>query len=211
MFLFQRVLPDHKKRSLCRKQKQSPGRYNFLSGFTFVEILVVSLILLVVIVALLVTLSTGEFSNTVGSAKAELQSQVRNLMDWIVKDVRQTNLIQINTNNPTGSHIKFKQVTGIENLTGNYTLSTDYVEYTYDGVLGKITRSAVDDSGTVLRSWEFTGITQLPFYSAAGVPLAVNDILTSKKLVVIISGSKQVKGSIQVSFSLAEEVKIRNE
>jgi len=173
--------------------------------------MVVAFLLVILIFALLTTLNTGELSNSISSAKADLQSQARRVMDWIIKDTRQTSLIQINNNNPAGNHIKFKQVTGINNATGDYTLSTDFIEYNYDSDLEQLTRSVVQDDGTVLRSWVFSNITESPFYSTAGVALAADAILTSHKLVAVIAEEKVVNVNLTLSFSLTEEIRIRNE
>lgn len=164
-----------------------------------------------ILAALFYSLTSSEFLSVVSSAKTDLQAEVRQAIDWIAKDVRQTNLIQINTNNPSGSHIKFKKVTGIDNSTGNYALSDNYIEYDYDAVSGDLVRNEVDDGGTILQSWVFHNITQAPFYSSQGVVLAPGDILNSKKLVVVIAGQGQVRSSLTLNFSLTGEVKIRNE
>lgn len=181
-------------------------------GFSLVEILIVALLLTIIVFALLTTLNTGEVSNSVSTAKADLQAKVRQAMDWIIKDVRQTNLIQINTNNPLGNHIKFKQVTGIDGA-GNYALSANYIEYTYNSASQQLTRNEVDDFGVPVpgSSRVFSNITQSPFYSEAGVALAPGAILVSKKLIVVISGENQVNINLTLNFSLTEEVKIRNE
>jgi len=180
-------------------------------GFTIVEVLSVGFILIVVFTALFITLTTGEFSNAVSSAKADLQANVRTAMNSALKDVRQTSLIQINSNAPTPTHIKFKKITGIDNATGNYSLSDNYIEYTYDPASLSLSRDEVDAGGAVLKSQVFNDITEDPFYSDTGVPLAAGGILSSKKLVVVISGQGHVRGNLDLSFSLTEEVKIRNE
>lgn len=181
------------------------------NGFTLVEVLVVVFLLTIILTALALTLTTGQFSNSVGSAKADLQAKVRRITDWIVRDARQTCLIQINNNSPSQDHIKFKKVTGVDEGTGDYTLAANYIEYDYDGSSDTLTRNEVNDAGSVLNSWTFDHITQSPFYAAAGDPLDAGDILSSKKLVVVIAGESQVNSSLTLNFSLTEEVKIRNE
>jgi hypothetical protein len=180
-------------------------------GLSILEALVVSFLMVVVFMALFLSLSTGEFSFSVSIAKADLQAKVRRVMDWIVKDVRQTNLIQINNNDPSINHIRFKKVTGIDNSIGNYTLSSDYVDYDYDSMSGNLTRSEINEVGTTLKSWIFSNITQSPFYTAQGVPLAPGGILTNKKLIIVISAQNQARGSLILDQTLTEEVKIRNE
>lgn len=184
------------------------------NGFTLVEALVVVFLLTIILTALVLTLTTGQSSNSIALAKADLQAKVRRITDWIVRDARQTCLIEINSNTPSQNHIKFKKVTGVNEGTGNYTLAANYIEYDYDAAQDTLTRNEVNDVGVVLNSWEFDHITQSPFYAAQGNPLDAGDILTSKKLVIIIAGQDQitVRGSpLTLSFSLTEEVKIRNE
>lgn len=180
-------------------------------GVSLVEVLVAALILVLIITTLVFTLIAGQSSNTIGAAKTDLQAQVRRIMDWMVKDVRQTSLIQVNNNAPSHGHIKFKTVTGIDNATGDYTLSTDYIEYTYDSDLKTLTRSLVDDAGTVLQTWVFDNITEPPFHSNVDVELVAGGVLDSGKLVIVIAAEKQAKVSLTLNFSLTEEVKIRNE
>jgi len=184
---------------------------NKARAFTLVEVMVCAFILTVIMASLFMVLNIGEFSYPLHSGKIDLQAKVRQVLDWIVRDARQTNLIQINTNAPSVNHIKFKQVTGIDNATGAYTLSANYIEYNYDSVSDNLTRNVVNGSGSLLQSQAFDNITQPPFYAALGNPLDPGDILTSKKLIVIIAGRSQVKNYITLNFSLAEEVKIRNE
>ena len=182
------------------------------TGFSLIEILVVCLILGVILGALFISLTSGDLPNSVNSAMTDLQGKVRLIMDWMIKDVRQTNLIEINSNSPSTDHIKFKKVTGIDNGTGNYTLSADYIDYSYDSVSGELTRSEIDGTtGDILRSLVFDNITQSPFYTDTGVPLVAGGILTSKKLIVVIAGQSQARHSVTLTHTLTQEVKIRNE
>jgi len=178
-------------------------------GFTIVEVLSVSFILITVFAAMFITLTTGEFSNAVSSAKADLQANVRTAMNSVLNDVRQTSLIQINSNNPSAGHIKFKKITGIDNVTGSYSLSANDIEYTYNQSSFSLERSETGPG--VSKVQIFNDITEAPFYSATGVPLEAGGILSSKKLVVVMSGRNHVRGDLDLNFSLTEEVKIRNE
>lgn len=180
-------------------------------SFSIVELLVVVFILGLLITALFLSLTTSEFSHSVTSAKADLQAKIRYVIDWIVKDVRQANLTEINNNNPSGSHVKFRKVMGIDNSTGNYVLSTNYIEYSFDAASEQLLRREVDPAGNILQSWTFSNITKLPFYTAPGVALTEGAILNSGKLIVLIEGQNQFKGSSTITFSLTEEVRIRNE
>jgi prepilin-type N-terminal cleavage/methylation domain-containing protein len=184
---------------------------NKKSAFTLLEILIAAAILSVVLACLFTTLNIGQLSFSMNSAKVELQSYVRLVMDRLVKDVRDTNLLEINNNSPSVDHIKFRKVSGIDNGSGSYTLSANYIEYTYDGNSGVLTRNIIDGSNNILQSLTYNDITQSPFYIASGNPLVANGILTSKSLFIVISAQKQTRGSNVLNFSLTEEVKIRNE
>lgn len=190
-----------------------PGPSN-RDGLSLIEILFVLSILGIVISALFFSLTRGEFSSAVSSAKADLQAKVRSIMEWVTKDVRETNLVQIDTNNPTVDHIKFRKVTGIDD-TGSYTFADHYIEYNYDNTPAQLTRNKIDvTSGAILQSLVFDNITQSPFYVAVGVPLeqspSAGNILFYKKLLIVIAGQSQVKNSLTLNFSLTEEVKVRN-
>lgn len=191
-------------------------------GFTLIEILVVGSILGVVMSGLILTLNTGERSSTITQAKADLQAKVRSIMDLITRDLRQTNLNEINT--PTSvpgiHHIKFKQVTGIDAGTGDYSLSDNFIEYTYDPIALSLTRSIVDDTAAILQSRVFTDITDIRFRSKLdpkAVPpvdeaLAQDTIIDpgSRKLIITIAAQSQAN-RLTLNFSLTEGVKIRNE
>ena len=187
------------------------------NGFTLIEVLFVVSILGIIISALFFSLTRGEFSSAVSSAKADLQAKVRSIMEWVTKDVRETNLVQIDTNNPSVNHIKFRKVTGMDD-TGSYTFADHYIEYNYDNASAQLTRNKIDVlTGTILQSSVFDNIIKSPFYVAAGVPEvpleqspSAGNILFYKKLLIVIAGQSQVKNSLTLNFSLTEEVKVRN-
>jgi hypothetical protein len=72
---------------------------------TNVVFFVVLFIIGIIMMAVLTSLTNEEFSSALSMSKTDLQAKLRLIMDSLVKDVRQTNLIQINTNNPTGDFI----------------------------------------------------------------------------------------------------------
>jgi type II secretory pathway pseudopilin PulG len=162
-------------------------------GLSLIELFVAAGILSLILAALFISITSGDLSSAVSSAKSDLQGKLRLIMDWITKDVRSTNIIEINTNSPSAGYLKFKKVTGIDNITGNYTLSPDYTEYSYNSTSGELTRSEINGTtGEILRTVPFNNITQSPFYTTQGVPLVPGGILT-------------------LNLTLTEEVKIRNE
>lgn len=182
-------------------------------GFTLIEVLVVGFILSVIITGLLMTLIIGDRSISISSAKADLQAKVRSILEMITRDVRQTNLNEINNNAPGVNHIKFKQVIGIDSGTGDYSLSNDYIEYTYDINTRQLTRSIVDGAGAILRSTVFGDITNTTrFRSKENEDLGPNTIIAadSRKLIITIAAQGQAN-RLTLNFYLTEEVKIRNE
>ena len=195
------------KKRILNYRRVLPNALTKSGGFTLIEILVVTFIFAIIMGALIATLNTGQFSSAVGSARADLQAKIRTVIGLIIRDVRQTTLVEINSNTPSQNHIKFRKVTGIDG-SGNYTLDTYYIEYTYNSALKELTRIGYDAAGgEVETTWG--NITESPFYVAAGDPLAANNILTNKKLLIVINGESNAWGSL--AFSLSEEVKIRNE
>lgn len=193
---------------------------NRAGGFTLIEILVVTFIFTIIVGSLMVTLNSGQFSSTVGSARVELQAKLRNIMGLIVRDVRQTKSVEINNNDPRINHIKFKKVTGVDVDIVNKivvpifdTHSIDYEYIPCDAVVQPCTlkRTFRDASDNILQETDWSDITQSPFYVAPGVPLAANNILTNRKLFIVIKGITTVRGRELPPFILSEEVKIRNE
>lgn len=191
------------------------------SGFTIIEALLSSVLLAAIFSALFLTLSIGQLSNPVNSARAELQDHARRLLFWIARDVRDTSSGEIAANSPSSDHIKFRQVEGLDTSTGYYILSSGYIEYVYDSTNKKITRNTLDALGNVLQSWVFENITGSPFFTrdSFGAVVALNSsyLLSSKKLIVDINVEKSVcevkvnQGCLNLTFSLSEEIKIRNE
>jgi prepilin-type N-terminal cleavage/methylation domain-containing protein len=165
-------------------------------GFTLNEVLISVLILGIVLAGLFITLSTGEFSSSVSSAKLEVQAETRRLMDWIVKDVRQTSSSQIANNAPSNSHIKFKVCLGHD--SSNIIWSSDFIEYTYDSSLNRLTRTDYS-SGT---SWNFDNIIAAPFNTS--------ELLTDSKLTVTITVQKQGARIPVITSTLISKIKIRN-
>ncbi|OGX18539.1 MAG: hypothetical protein A3K83_07615 [Omnitrophica WOR_2 bacterium RBG_13_44_8b] len=164
--------------------------------------------------SLFISLNMGQFSFPRNSAKLDLQSEVRLAMDWIEKDVRQAiswNIADV-LNTPSTTHIKFSLWDW--NITTNtWDLSADYIEYSYDGVSGKLTRTIVQGANT--STLEFSNLTEAPFYTTylgqgdPGNTLDAGQLLANNKLIVVIRGQKDVRGAL-IPFHLISEVRIRN-
>lgn len=193
-------------------------KYLFLNkGFTIVEVFCSAIIISFIVGVLFYTLSSGEYSRAASAAKIDVQSEVRRSMDWITRDVRQAVSWDIAeaSNSPSDMHIKFRQVEGWNTTSELLLLSSNYTEYSYDTFNHTVTRRLSDSSNNTIQTWTLNNIMQAPFYTMDGsgsvVSLNGGDLLTSRKLVVLIHGSKPIKGSLNATSVLTEEVKIRNE
>lgn len=188
---------------------------NKKNGFTLIEVLLVGFILSIVLTALILTLTIGDFSHSVDSAKIDLQANVRKTIEWIIKDVRQTTSGEVANNAPSTDHIKFRKVESVNTTTGYYILTSNYTEYNYDSNSDTISRNLISSDGTILQSWNFSDIKQSPFHTVDSdglvVPLNQNDLLTSRKMIVKIISQKNVRASLPLNVRLSSEVKLRNE
>lgn len=192
------------------------GLLNKRKSFTLIEVLIVSAIGAMVISALFMAFTTSNISFPLTTASIDLQSKVRNIASWIAKDVRQAVSWDIADvgNNPTPSHIKFKQVVGMDVVTETYTLSNYHIEYSYDNANSTITRNVLVGAA-VTQTVTYDGIITAPFFTENGtgneVALNKNDLLTSAKLVVKVQGQKEFLAGSSVFHNVTVGVKIRNE
>jgi len=191
-----------------------PVSHNKIRGFTLLETLFVAFTLSAIIGILFYAVNTVQFSFTVSSARGNLQSEVRRTIGWIIKDVRQAVSWDIANNTPTPSYIKFRQVTGWDTVNNTFLLSNYSIEYIYNSVNNTITRRTSDLSNNTIGVWVLNDVIATPFSTidSSGniVPLNNSDLLTSKQLVVTISGQSQVQGMQNTTYILTEKVQIRN-
>ena len=191
-----------------------PVSRNKIKGFTLVETLFVALILGAIIGALFYAVNAVQLSFTSSSARGNLQSEVRRTIGWIIKDARQAVSWDIANNSPTPSYIKFRQVIGWDTANNTFLLSNYYIEYTYNTVNNTIIRRTSDLSNNTIGLWTLNDIIAAPFSTINSlgniVPLNNSDLLTSKQLVITISGQSHVSGTQNTNYSLTEEVQIRN-
>jgi len=171
------------------------------------------LILMIVLGALLMVLTVGDSANYKGTAKVDLQANVRQTIDLILRDVRNTVSYDINANAPTNSHIKFRKIEGTD-ANGDFIFSDEYLEYNYDPDAKKLTRSVIDSENNVLSSREINNITAPPFHTrdAGGnmIDLTEGAMSNPPRLVIIVTQEAQLRGSESIIYTLEEEVKIRN-
>lgn len=178
------------------------------------EVLLVIAILSVIIGVCLYAMNTAQVSYNMTSAQRNLQSEVRRSIGWIVKDVRQAVSWDIANNTPTPYYIKFRQVTGWDTVNNTFSLSNNYIEYTYNAYDHKIIRRTSDLSNNTIGVWILNNVFTSPFFTINSlgniVPLNNGDLLTSKQLVITMSGQGSVPNLEDITYSLTERVQIRN-
>lgn len=193
------------------------------------EFIISAFLVSVISAGLFMSFNIGQRSSMLTSPKVDLQAKVRQVLDIICRDVRQTISWEIAdaNNNASDSHIKFRLVQGWDTATSNISFKknesgTDYyyyLEYTYNSGAQIVTRTEtkvrVSDLAVISTSTRtFGNITAAPFYTrdSSGTRVALNqaDLLTSRRMVIVVTGTTQVRG-LTYQLSLEEEVKVRNE
>jgi len=199
--------------------RKSPVRTN-ISGFSLVEILVTGFILTIIFAALSQTLMVGDLSNAVSSAKLEAQAEIMKDMGWIVNDLRQTDrqrltgldaLLQRKSldslkslDPPTSedgvfSDPVFNICTGYDMNPVTLVMETQWslnpISYTFNPALRQITRT---DTGTG-QTWVFNNISNIEF-------VKIDNFI----LHITITGQVTARGAIAPTFTLEQEVKLRN-
>lgn len=176
------------------------------------ELTIAVAIMGVIMSALVMVLGVGEKAAGIGSAKVDLQSDVKTLVDWIVRDVRQAKIQELYNNTPSSDYVKFNLWLW-NNTTYTQENSNQYVEYAYDNVTQTFTRRFIEN-GTIQNEWNFTDIQMSPFYTSYVNETNNNfdnmTLLTTRTLIVAIKKAKTVRNR-PLNFTMVEEVKIRNE
>ncbi len=183
-------------------------------GFTILELVVASAIMVILMTGLLVILQHGEFATGIGTAKVDLEAEVKMLTEWITKDLRQANIVNLTStdNAPDYAHLKFN-LWAWDNTTKNIAYSNSYINYTYYIGNQTLFREYYDEDSANLFNNTFTNITLPPFYTSY-TNETVNDFvgndLRMDGLVIVIRKEKAVRGRI-LNFTMIEKVRVRNE
>ncbi|MCM8799529.1 MAG: hypothetical protein NC900_02200 [Candidatus Omnitrophica bacterium] len=172
-------------------------------GFTLVEILVASFLLIAIISALFLLLNTGQFINQTGSLKLELISEVRNVIELLMRDLRQTFAYEIRNNQPASNHLKFRVCLGHDGT--NILLSNRYIEYIYDNITHSLTR--IDYNFDPERRWTYNDIV---VSDPDKEPFDLTE-LNNNKIILTIRVSKEKFFSPPIKETFISEVKLRNE
>ena len=193
---------------MCNYLRVLPAPRNKNMGFTLVETIVAGFIFTIIFAALFSVLNIGDFSNTVGGIKLEVQQEVRMPLDWMVKDLRQTSRNKIVleeyenktftdlADNLTFTRARFNLCTGYNTANSTISWATNQTGYDFDAINQTIIRT---DFGSGY-SQQFNNIANLTFTKIGINSLRVN-----------ITGQKVARGNITSTVTLEEEVKLRNE
>lgn len=153
-------------------------------------------------------LNIGNFSNSISTAKLEVQQNVRRAIDWMLKDLRQSSRTRLTVTPQVGSPVSFAglpmdaiftdpQFQACQGHDGANVIWSSYqIGYSFDAATQKITRTNLATS----QKWEFSNISNLEFRKI-GINL----------LRVTVSGEKTARGNIKPTFTLQTEVRLRNE
>ena len=185
-----------------------------MRAFTIVELMAASAILVILMSGLLMVLQHGELITGIGTAKVDLEAEVKMLTEWITKDLRQTNSVNLTSiaNDPNYAHLKFNLWVW-DNATKNITYSDSYIEYNYYSSNQTLDRGYYDASTGTAFNNTFYDITLPPFYTSY-TNESDNDFdstdLRMEGLITVIKKEKTVRGRV-LNFTMVEKVRIRNE
>lgn len=186
------------------KKSNNPFSYH---GFTLVESLIVVFVLGIVMGGLFLTFNVGQASFPATSARLEAQSEARNAMNWIMKDLRQAINYKIAENNATSDYLRIN-LWEWNNSTYQWDINNNvYVEYFYNDTTRKLTRKYTNALGGI-STLEFNDIVEAPFYTNYTTKTYAEGI--HNKIIVAVSVEKTLRGGLSVPFTLISEVKIRN-
>ncbi len=165
---------------------------------------------------LCVTLTIGETSRSISTVQVDLQANVRQVLDTVARDFRQTISWEIANNAPSTTYAKFRPVEGWDTASDTLLLGGNYTEYSYNAAATRLTRNILNSAGTVISSRSFYNITAAPFYTVdisdnSIVPLTSAALLGSGRVVVAITGAGLARQGRTLNYTLTEEVKVRNE
>jgi hypothetical protein len=174
--------------------------------------MVVSFIMVIIMSALVMMLRVAEMSTGIGTAKIDLESDVRLLVSMMVKDIRQAKIQELHNNTPATDYIKYNVwVWNDANHTQDKT--DEYVEYEYDDASRVVTRRFIVDNDT-MDEVAFSNITMPPFYtsytSATVNSFSSATLLNTRRLIVAVKKERIVRGR-DLNFTMVEEMRIRNE
>jgi len=183
-----------------------------MKGFTVIELAVVTLIMTVILGALVAALRVGDLATGIDTPKVDLQSDARNIMALLSKDIRQAKIQELYDNTPATGYMKFNLWVW-NNTSCEQEVSGSYVEYEYDAAALNLSRRLIE-GGSVSYEQNYTHIAMAPFYTSytdeSTNEFDSADLLSSRTVIVAIKKEKTARNSV-LNYTLVEEVRIRNE
>ncbi|HNQ50206.1 MAG TPA: prepilin-type N-terminal cleavage/methylation domain-containing protein [Candidatus Omnitrophota bacterium] len=190
-------------------RQRSPGNK---AGFTLVEVMISAFIMMVIMAALVMTLRVGDLSTAIGTERVDLESEVKMLVHWLSKDIRQAKIQELYNNTPSADHIKFN-LWEWDNATLSQIKTDEFIEYEYDPSAEVLTRRYIVDNVTE-HEVNFTDIVMHPFHTSYTNESAYSfngtSLLSNRRLIVAIKKEKEARDSL-INFTMFEEIRIRNE
>lgn len=187
-------------------------------GITIVETLIAAFISIVILGALLLALTTGQFSSSLNSEKLELQAEVRSVLDWITRDMREsviTDLADTVAYTPSNSYLRF-HLWDWNTTSGQIVLRSEFIEYIYNDSSDTLTRNEYDSGGNLSSTHIYRHVIEPPFYTTylgtgnPGNEFDAGTLLTSRQLTIVVTGQRHIRGSAFITDSLQSEIRIRN-
>ena len=189
------------KKLYLKGSKVFPCFRKFFKGFTLVETMVTVLLFAIIIGVVSSVLILGRDSFEVNSIRADLQQSLRNSMNWMTKDLRQTSpasILNIGVG-ASASSVQFKIPTYV--ASGSIVWS-DVITYSIGG----------SNSDQLMREGPLTGES-----SSSGERIIARNISsltvahTSSSIVnVSLQAQKTTLKNRQITLNLSFQVRLRN-
>ena len=173
-----------------------------MRGFSLIEILISSVILIIIFTGVFFVLNAGDQSWNAGTGSLDLQQQVRQAMDGMSKELRQTR----------GGNITIEPDSRSINFTVPISITTDPVTYSsvinyyLNATSNQLERLHPSDAESKVLA---NDIADLSFCCQGGSDCF--DCQNSTLLQIQVNGTKTVRQRALTPFNLTEEVGLRNE
>jgi len=170
------------------------------SGFTLIEIMIAMFIFSMLMAALLLILTVGKSSMQVGSARIDLQQELRRSMDWISDELRQAGssvITGVPADGAPRNTISF-QIPDTPSVTeGSIAWEPTVIQYSLGGINGEQLLRTFGAQQTILAN----NITSFELTRQTLTPAIVEIALQSQK--------RTVKGHL-INLDLDFQIKLRN-
>jgi type II secretory pathway pseudopilin PulG len=172
-----------------------------MRGFSLIEILISSVILIIIFAGVFFVLNAGDQSWNAGTGSLDLQQQVRQAMDGMSKELRQARHGSIIIE-PDARSINF---TVPINITTNPPTYSSVINYYLNATSSQLERlHPLNTAPKILAN----DISDLSFCCQGGS--GCSDCQNSTLLQVQVNGTKTVRQRVLTPFNLTQQVRLRN-